>query len=43
MENFNFYAPTYFAFGKNRENDCGVLCWKKMKASQNPKIKERII
>ena len=25
MENFNFYAPTYFAFGKDRENDCGDL------------------
>lgn len=25
MENFNFYSPTFFAFGKNRENDCGEL------------------
>ncbi len=25
MENFNFYAPTYFAFGKDRENDAGEL------------------
>lgn len=25
MENFNFYAPTYFAFGKDRESDCGSL------------------
>ena len=25
MENFNFYSPTYFAFGKDRENDCGEL------------------
>ncbi len=25
MDNFNFYAPTYFAFGKDRENDCGEL------------------
>lgn len=25
MENFNFYAPTYFAFGKDREADCGKL------------------
>ena len=25
MENFNFYAPTFFAFGKDRENDCGEL------------------
>lgn len=25
MENFNFYAPTYFAFGKDRESDCGTL------------------
>ena len=25
MENFNFYAPTYFAFGKGRESDCGEL------------------
>ncbi len=25
MENFNFYAPTYFAFGKDREDDCGEL------------------
>lgn len=25
MENFDFYAPTFFAFGKDRENDCGKL------------------
>lgn len=25
MENFNFFAPTFFAFGKDRENDCGEL------------------
>jgi len=25
MENFNFYSPTYFAFGKERESDCGEL------------------
>lgn len=25
MENFNFYAPTYFAFGKEKESDCGQL------------------
>ncbi len=25
MENFNFYSPTYFAFGKGRESDCGEL------------------
>ena len=25
MENFNFYSPTYFAFGKDREADCGNL------------------
>ena len=25
MENFNFYSPTYFAFGKDREADCGEL------------------
>ena len=25
MDNFNFYAPTYFAFGKDREADCGQL------------------
>lgn len=25
MENFNFYSPTFFAFGKGRENDCGDL------------------
>ena len=25
MENFNFYSPTYFAFGKDRESDCGEL------------------
>ena len=23
MENFNFYSPTYFAFGKDRENEAG--------------------
>lgn len=23
MENFEFYSPTYFAFGKDTENDCG--------------------
>lgn len=25
MDNFNFYSPTFFAFGKDRENDCGDL------------------
>lgn len=25
MENFNFYSPTYFAFGKDRENEVGSL------------------
>lgn len=25
MQNFDFYAPTYFAFGKDREKDCGEL------------------
>lgn len=25
MENFDFYAPTYFAFGQDREQDCGEL------------------
>lgn len=25
MENFDFYSPTYFAFGKGREKDCGAL------------------
>lgn len=25
MDNFDFYAPTYFAFGKNREADTGIL------------------
>ena len=25
MENFNFYSPTYFAFGKDTESDCGEL------------------
>ncbi|MCR5737969.1 MAG: iron-containing alcohol dehydrogenase [Eubacterium sp.] len=25
MENFNFYSPTFFAFGKGREADCGTL------------------
>lgn len=25
MENFNFYSPTFFAFGKERESDCGEL------------------
>ena len=24
MENFNFYSPTEFVFGKDRENECGV-------------------
>ncbi|HKM04294.1 MAG TPA: iron-containing alcohol dehydrogenase [Lachnospiraceae bacterium] len=24
MENFNFYSPTYFAFGAEKENDCGT-------------------
>lgn len=23
MENFNFYSPTFFAFGKDRENEAG--------------------
>ena len=25
MENFNFYSPTFFAFGKDRESDAGDL------------------
>jgi len=25
MENFNFYSPTEFVFGKGRENECGQL------------------
>ena len=25
MENFNFYAPTYFAFGKGKESEVGTL------------------
>lgn len=25
MENFNFFSPTFFAFGNNRESDCGEL------------------
>ncbi len=25
MDNFDFYSPTFFAFGKNREGDCGKL------------------
>ena len=25
MENFNFYSPTEFVFGKDRENECGEL------------------
>ena len=25
MNNFNFYSPTEFAFGKGRESDAGLL------------------
>ena len=25
MENFDFYSATFFAFGKERESDCGEL------------------
>ena len=25
MENFNFYSPTEFVFGMNRESECGAL------------------
>ena len=25
MDNFNFYSPTEFVFGKDRENECGEL------------------
>lgn len=25
MDNFNFYSPTYFAFGRDREQDAGAL------------------
>ena len=25
MKNFNFYSPTYFVFGKERENEAGAL------------------
>ena len=24
MDNFNFYSPTEFVFGKDRENECGA-------------------
>lgn len=24
MDNFNFYSPTEFVFGKQRENECGA-------------------
>ena len=25
MENFDFYSPTHFVFGEDRENECGEL------------------
>ena len=25
MNNFNFYSPTYFAFGKDKETEAGAL------------------
>ncbi len=25
MRNFNFYSPTFFAFGKGKESETGVL------------------
>ena len=25
MENFTFYSPTFFAFGKDTENDAGTI------------------
>ena len=25
MQNFDFYSPTYFAFGKGKENEVGTL------------------
>ena len=25
MDNFNFYSPTYFAFGRDTENQAGSL------------------
>lgn len=25
MQNFDFYSPTYFAFGKGKENEAGTL------------------
>ena len=25
MNNFNFYSPTFFAFGKDKENEAGEL------------------
>ena len=25
MRNFNFYSPTYFAFGKDKENETGFF------------------
>ncbi len=28
MDNFNFYSPTEFVFGRDREDECGELCKK---------------
>lgn len=28
MDNFNFYSPTEFVFGKDRENECGIYVTK---------------
>ena len=36
MNNFNFYSPTYFAFGKDREQDVGALV--KRFGGSSPKV-----
>ena len=38
MNNFNFYSPTYFAFGKDREQDVGALVKRFCGGPGEPKV-----
>ena len=41
MNNFDFYSPTYFVFGRDRENETGKYV-KKFGGSRVKKLKNRL-
>ena len=38
MNSFNFYSPTFFAFGKDREQDVGALVKRFCGGPGEPKV-----